>query len=837
MKTNQINRGSEPLVRRGIMLRAKATGLAAFVALGALLLGTVAHAGMYLSPTNSEGGVQAASVITENTVTSSNATLSWYGMHGWYTVEGTTNFPAGPWVALGTVAATDHNGSLTVTNPFWPDSATFRLAEANSYVGQGACSGCHGDKFTEWSGTAHASALSTLQNIGQGSNPACLPCHTVGKDQQTGFIDVATTPHLADVGCENCHGPAGWHKYSDHDLIRPVVSIDPKICGGCHQDSHHPTYEEYSTSLHAQVNDHVAPGGVMSESNRVGCGICHSAAARMTMLNDYEARQAGRTNALVLADATDAGRWTATCATCHDPHSAEANIQSTSIVSTTNVVTTTNIFSNYGQYYTNIVSTTNVTTATNIVLVPFQLRNPLRSTQYYTMPTTADKRTEITTNYSGVVSTNVYYMSAAFANMYDPTVQVCAQCHNSRGARWDGRSYGYYNTNTLQSVTTNGSGIAWGLQTNISLSRPPHHSVQYNVLIGILQDDYFNTNSSGVATNWIQRHGAGVSSVYNTNGCATCHVPSYAVNAGTNVTGHTFALDTKNCATSGCHGSVPIYQMTQLDVTNGIARVVDLLNQWAVSKGPGLGLTNGANNWDYTTTGALASTPDTSNAGPPSGDQLTKIPDAIKQARFNIYMLFHDGSLGVHNPLYATALIADAETKVMGQYTMANFRASKTAGFTPLSVAFTNLGTGATGYAWDFGDGQTSTSANPTNIYANPGTYAVTLTATDGVNSETVVRTNYIKVATRPVVGFTADQRTNSSPMTVSFTNASTSTNSVTDWRWTINSQNIYSENTVYTFTNVYATNISFNITYRAYTPGGNVSVTSNAFIVVTPAP
>lgn len=45
-------------------------------------------------------------------------------------------------------------------------------------------------------------------------------------------------------------------------------------------------------------------------------------------------------------------------------------------------------------------------------------------------------------------------------------------------------------------------------------------------------------------------------------------------------------------------------------------------------------------------------------------------------------------------------------------------------------VQFTNLSTeGCKSYLWDFGDGETSTDVNPMHIYAEPGTYAVKLTA------------------------------------------------------------------------------------------------------------
>lgn len=54
------------------------------------------------------------------------------------------------------------------------------------------------------------------------------------------------------------------------------------------------------------------------------------------------------------------------------------------------------------------------------------------------------------------------------------------------------------------------------------------------------------------------------------------------------------------------------------------------------------------------------------------------------------------------------------------------------------TASFTDQSTGpVTAYLWDFGDGQTSTSANPTHNYAAIGTYKVILTVTNGSCSDT----------------------------------------------------------------------------------------------------
>ena len=61
----------------------------------------------------------------------------------------------------------------------------------------------------------------------------------------------------------------------------------------------------------------------------------------------------------------------------------------------------------------------------------------------------------------------------------------------------------------------------------------------------------------------------------------------------------------------------------------------------------GNGRSTGRRAWEYTMPGAL------SPGGPgPNAAEQTLIPDNIKKARFNLYLVLYDGSFGVHNPDY-----------------------------------------------------------------------------------------------------------------------------------------------------------------------------------------
>lgn len=75
-----------------------------------------------------------------------------------------------------------------------------------------------------------------------------------------------------------------------------------------------------------------------------------------------------------------------------------------------------------------------------------------------------------------------------------------------------------------------------------------------------------------------------------------------------------------------------------------------------------------------------------------------------------------------------------------------------------LTVNFTGSGSTAsggatiTGYAWNFGDGSTSTQANPSKTYASPGTYDVTLTVTDSMGATSAPASRSVTVSAQVFV-------------------------------------------------------------------------------------
>ncbi|MCU0915140.1 MAG: hypothetical protein MUC88_11330 [Planctomycetes bacterium] len=79
------------------------------------------------------------------------------------------------------------------------------------FAGSASCQRCHEAEYDQWSTTGHSHALETLKKVGSDRDPECVLCHVIGLPYEGGFVNEAKTPHLANVGCENCHGPGSEH--------------------------------------------------------------------------------------------------------------------------------------------------------------------------------------------------------------------------------------------------------------------------------------------------------------------------------------------------------------------------------------------------------------------------------------------------------------------------------------------------------------------------------------------------------------------------------------------------------------------------------------------------
>ena len=95
-------------------------------------------------------------------------------------------------------------------------------------------------------------------------------------------------------------------------------------------------------------------------------------------------------------------------------------------------------------------------------------------------------------------------------------------------------------------------------------------------------------------------------------------------------------------------------------ITNLVNSIKSDLDTWAATKAPeSLRTKYGSRAWEYTNPGEL------SPGGPgPNATEQALIRDNIKIARFNLYLVVNDGSVGVHNPQYCLQLLLFASDRV-----------------------------------------------------------------------------------------------------------------------------------------------------------------------------
>jgi len=97
-------------------------------------------------------------------------------------------------------------------------------------------------------------------------------------------------------------------------------------------------------------------------------------------------------------------------------------------------------------------------------------------------------------------------------------------------------------------------------------------------------------------------------------------------------------------------------EFTSSALSARLQEVKSALDLWGSTKSPdALRTKYGARAWEYTNPGEL------SGSGPaPSASEQALVPDAIKKARHNLYLVLYDGSGGVHNGPHAFGLLEAA---------------------------------------------------------------------------------------------------------------------------------------------------------------------------------
>ncbi len=474
------------------------------------------------------GGMPGRPVMTGIQQSTNSVIVTWDGPSGYYQLYQQKELK-GAWQAVSPRTNVSRVASVRLTST----NTFFKVSgPVAQYAGERVCIECHGPVHTNYQFTAHAQAFQVLVDANQSQNPACFPCHTVGYGMPTGFTSQSATPLLAGVQCENCHGPAANHAANPDDItVKPRVEIAATVCGGCHTGSQSSTSSQWSSSLHAQVVEDMNPASRIDS-----CGRCHSGSVRLSLLNN-QALPSGDANVPIV------------CATCHNPHQTNS-------------------------------------------VAPFQLRNPLASTNDYFITT-----------------------SAPFTNQYNPNINLCGQCHNHRGASW---------TNS---------------------TRAPHHSPQYNMFLGTVGE-----LATGPLT-----YAPGPHALLLTNQCVECHMQDSALPPDQyhpNLASHTYTVNTYDRCLQ-CHTDPnAIVGLARNALTNEVNQITGLLNVWAVTKAPlALRQKYGTLAWEYTNPGDLS----TGGPGPSATEQQL-IPVNIQKARFNLYLVVYDGSFAAHNPYAFTLL-------------------------------------------------------------------------------------------------------------------------------------------------------------------------------------
>jgi hypothetical protein len=217
------------------------------------------------------------------------------------------------------------------------------------------CLNCHieggvaPDKFTPWAQTGHSRIFTDMLNTNDHWGPQCFTCHSVGYDPEgiasgiaqaadfqaflvsgllhnpspdnwTDMLDMfPASAKLANIQCENCHGPqdgAPGAFSPAHTTVFSRVSLAADACAVCHGEPlRHARFQQWQLSGHA--NYELA----IDESESGSCSRCHTVNGFLAwlpvLLGDVPGDPTGDVTVTWTADEAHPQ----TCVACHDPHS------------------------------------------------------------------------------------------------------------------------------------------------------------------------------------------------------------------------------------------------------------------------------------------------------------------------------------------------------------------------------------------------------------------------------------------------------------------------------------------------------------------------------------
>ncbi|MEX1024313.1 MAG: PKD domain-containing protein [Planctomycetota bacterium] len=165
----------------------------------------------------------------------------------------------------------------------------------------------------------------------------------------------------------------------------------------------------------------------------------------------------------------------------------------------------------------------------------------------------------------------------------------------------------------------------------------------------------------------------------------------------------------------------------------------------------------------------------------------------------------------------------------------AGFALEPAGGTAPLEVQFQDLSTGgASGWTWDFGDGQSSNQRHPVHVYREAGSYDVTLSVTGPSGKDEVRRAGAVVAAVPqpPVAVFDAQQRIGEAPLVVQFNELCSG--DVTEYLWDFGDGQT---STSASPTHTYQTPGTYSVSLRVRGPAGSHQSTLGTLVnVVAPS-